>query len=325
MIYLIRGDESYLVQKEIAKITSAAKVEPMGLVRFNGCSPTFKMSAFLDELMTFGFFASKKVIVFKDPPFLRAAKKGEAKRIEDSDLRLLSDYVAEPSVDIELIFYEEENHFDSKLKLYKQISDNARTYSFATLKPYQFRKEAGTIIRSKLKNIDEQAVDYLIENGEGKLEKIYRDLDLLSLYEGPYDLNAVRSLIASSLENDIFEFTNAILAKDLPKSNKIFNDLIFQNISVFYIIATLAAQFRFLNQVSYLTAEHYGIEDIMAITKTKSSFRIENAQATLKNFSNADFLALLSELSLLDQQFKTNDVLDLKNRFALFLIKITGV
>lgn len=324
MIYLLRGNENYLIQKEIKKIAKETEVEPMGLIRFNGLSPAFSMVSFIDELITFAFFVNKKVIVFKDPPFLRSTKKGELKKIEENDLKILSEYVKNPSLDIDLIFYEEETHFDSKLKIYKQIAANARIFSFDSLKPYQFKKEAAAIIRSKLKNIDNQAVDYLVENGEGRLDKVYRDLDLLALYDGPYDLDVVKSLVASSLENDIFEFTNAILAKDLSKSNKIFNDLIFQNISVFYIIATLAAQFRFLNQLGYLTDEHYSLEDIMTITKTKSSFRIEKAQTTLKKFSHTDFLSLLNELSLLDQQLKSNDVLDLKNRFALFLIRMMG-
>lgn len=315
MIYIFSGDENYQKKqkiKEIIKNDNGFNVD-----FFEGEDPNFKVEDLFIALDNVGLFAEKKYVIIRNPFFL-IKKDGLPENYE----KRFFEYVENPSYYTDLIIYSEDRNFIESSKLFKKIASNGQVIKFNTLDLKSFRLECRRIVNSEKIVIDDRAFDYLVNSCNGRLDKLHNYIEVFKLYGDKIDINNINYFVERRVEDDTFKLINAFTSKNINNTIKLLNDILSTIESPFILIASLASQLRYLYLVAYLHNERYSFNEIKAISKTKNDYRLEMALRTIDNFPKNELLKTLYELSNLDSLLKSNDSLDGKKYFEIFVINL---
>lgn len=313
MIYVIKGEEPYLIRKKISEIVSANKNSE--IVKFNGSDNSFSIYEVINTCRSINLFMDKVVVLVKDAPLLY-------KKASDEELKALVDYIDNPTYEAELIFYSLENNISEKLKSTKELIKNAQYIKLDKLKKNDFYSYARNMINQCRLNIDSKAIDYLVNNSNFDLSLLSSNLRVLSLYPDFINLDVLNKLISLPDEEDPFNLINSLTNKDISKSIEYVNKLLKYDDNILGLISLISAQLRFLYAVSYYDEIGYSTSDIMNALKVRNDYRIVKARETLRNISKEDILKLLSDLSDLDFKCKTNSEIDDKTKLELLIVNM---
>lgn len=313
MIYVIKGDEPYLIRKKIAEILNSNKDSEV--IRFNGLDASFSIHEVINACRSINLFVSKVVVLVKDAPFLY-------KKASDEEFSILKEYVTNPTFETDLIFYSLEGNISEKLKTTKELIKNAQLLKLDKLKKNDFFGYAKNMINQAKLNIDKDAIDYLINNSNFDLNLLSSNIKVLSLYPEKINKEALVKLISLPDEEEPFNLINALTNKDISKSIEYVNKILKYDDNILGLISMIASQLRFLYSVYYFDSIGYSTNDIMNTLKVRNDYRIIKARETLRNISKEDILSLLSKLSDLDYKCKTNSDIDDKTKLELLIVSL---
>lgn len=313
MIYIVFGEETYLINQKLDEII---KKNSDSLVnKLDASSADFDVNNLVDLCRSVGLFGDKSLILVKDPYFL--IKKADEKVFND-----LLDYCHKPVYETNLVFYTYDNLFNERLKIFKDISSNAEIIKCNKLQRKEFFDYAKNLIKKSNLSITKEAVELLVNSANFNVSLLHQNIEVLSLYPGKIDTDALYKLISFSSEEDVFNLINAMTSKKVNLSIKFAKKLLAGDESVLRLISTLANQLRFLYTVAYYSSLGKTTNDLMDIVNTKSSYRIEKAYDTLRNISMEEIEDLLTKLSDLDYKCKTNYDLTDQLNLELFIVSL---
>lgn len=323
MITILNGNEKFLIESEIKKIIKDAKVDTMNIVEYDGNDKAFNIDDLINDCLTLPFFSDKKVVLLKDPQFLKIKKKKADDEEEDVATNLvgLMKYIERPSYETELVIYSYDFNFAKTLKIYKALTKNANIKNFNALSEAEFRTRALSIARQNELQISNEAMDKLIVNSSGQLSILLSNIEKLKLYGAKIDLSVIEKLTDPYIEDKSYELTSAIFHRDTKLAIKIYRDLIALDTSNFMINATLATTMRTYHELNYYVNEHYRDDDI-AKKMDINPRRLYFMKKDLTSFRNVNFLKMLSALSKIDQQLKSTSSFDENERFEILLINL---
>ena len=323
MITILNGNEKFLIESEIKKIIKDAKVDTMNIVEYDGNDKAFNIDDLINDCLTLPFFSDKKVVLLKDPQFLKIKKKKADDEEEDvaTNLDGLMKYIERPSYETELVIYSYDFNFAKTLKIYKALTKNANIKNFNALSEAEFRTRALSIARQNELQISDEAMDKLIVNSSGQLSILLSNIEKLKLYGAKIDLSVIEKLTDPYIEDKSYELTSAIFHRDTKLAIKIYRDLIALDTSNFMINATLATTMRTYHELNYYVNEHYCDDDI-AKKMDINPRRLYFMKKDLTSFRNVNFLKMLSALSKIDQQLKSTSSFDENERFEILLINL---
>ena len=313
MVYLIFGNELYLIDKEIKKICD--KNSDYELIKIDASSKNFDYKYILDSCLNVGLFSVGSIVLVKDPLFLK-------KKVEDKALDELIKYCSSPIYENELVFYTYDNDFKKSLTSFKEIKKNAKTIE-CNINPKTYDMDCKNIYKEKNINLNKKVLDLLIGSSRPSLSLFKQNLELLSLYPDTIDEDATLKLITSNKEEDVYNFINALTRKDITSAFKSLERLMFIDDNVNGLITLLSMQLRFLYEVSYYKEKSFSIEEVMEKTGIDNFYRISIAFRTLNNLNMKEILSLLNKLADLDYKCKTNSDLNDKLKMELFVVSLT--
>lgn len=313
MIYVIKGEESYLINKKLNEIINNAK--DCEIVRFDGLDSSYKDDDVVNSLESVGLFSSKTLVIVRDIPCL-------VKKVDEKEIKRLLNYIANPIYESDLVLYTLENNFNEKLKIFKTISENAQVIRCDKLKRPDFINYGKALINQAKINIKPDAATFLVNNSGLDLNLLDRNIEVLKLYPGLLDIEAVSKLITFPDEEDVFNLVNALVNKEISKSMDLINKLLKYDDNILGLIALIANQLRFLYSVSYYDSINYSTKDIMSELKVRNDYRITKARETLRNLKREDILRLESKLCDLDESCKSNNELTNKMKLELFVLEL---
>ena len=96
-------------------------------------------------------FSSGSLILVEEPDFL-------IRKYDDNKLESLMKYVSNPIYETDLIFYTYNNNFNTRLKAYKTIHDNAQLINLNTLDYKNFNNYVKSRINEEKLNINSEAL-----------------------------------------------------------------------------------------------------------------------------------------------------------------------
>lgn len=310
MIYIIKGDEPYFINQKVNEILAKINCEP---VKFDGYSKNFSIDEVIDNCVSFSLFSSESCVILENPPFL--IKKGD-----DKDNEKIINYCQNPVYENTLILYTLDNNFNEKLKTYKEIANNAQVINCNKLKYGDFERFCNSEINNSKIVINNDARSKLIDSVKFDASLFKNNLEILKLYPGKIDLNAVNALCNTSDDNDAYDLVNAIINKDISRAFSLERQMLTDDNSVLGIVGLIANQLRFLYFVDYLKKNGNSQKEIADIIHCHP-YRIQKSFETLSHFSANSIPELLSELSDLDVKSKTENI-DEKLMFELFVLRL---
>ena len=315
MIYIIKGQEPFLINKKIDELLNG--FTDAQISRYNGADRSFSVSEMIDACTNVGLFADRTVVLVRDPYFL-------TEKINEKEAGLLSDYCSNPVYENELILYTLDDAFNERLLTYKEVSANSEVIRCDQLKNRDFSNACYEMIKSRNMRLNREICNLLINTANNDLTVFSQDLDVISLYPGELDMDAVNALLTVADFDDVYALINALTARKLSLAMKLTDRLLSVNGNVIGLAVLLGNQLRFLYEVSYYDRLGDSIEDIMDKTNTRSRYRIEKALENLTYLKDSEILDLLDSLADLNYSLVSNSDIDQRLQFELFITSLAG-
>lgn len=265
----------------------------------------------LEDLDTYGFLSSKKVVIIKNIDIL---KYDDNKK----DLDHLFKYLENSSSDNLLII--EVKKLDNKTKLSKELKKKCN-YIESSLNTKSF-------IKGQLKGYDisQDTINLLDEYCLEDITKIYNECEKLKEYridEKKITSQDVRELVVrkqGDTKETTFQFSRALAEKNKKEALNLFNSLLEKNNDSIAIVGLLASQLRIIYQVKILEERNMSDREI-ASTLGEKEFRIKKTRELTRLYSRDELNKLIIALSDIDLKMKTTDI-DPKHLIQMFIINL---
>ncbi|WP_282032974.1 DNA polymerase III subunit delta [Metabacillus indicus] len=320
-VYLLLGKESYLLQETLQLIIDAA-LEPsemdFNLAQYD-LSETL-LEAAIEDAETLPFLGERRVVILKNPAFLTSEKKKE--KLEHR-IEKLEEYVNSPAPYTILVIAAPYEKLDERKKITKALKKTAETVEMNGFSEGDTKKWMNELAETHGITLQNEARDMLYMLTAGNLMAISQELSKLSTYTGEggtITADTVSSLVARTLEQNIFELIEKVVRKDRAKAMQIFYDLLKANEEPIKILSLLINQFRLLLQAKELAALGYGQQQIAGNLKVHP-FRVKLALGQAQLFQSNELTAIMNELAEADYVMKTGKM-DKKLTIELFLLKL---
>lgn len=231
MLYLFHGENDYLSKQTINKLSQ--DFSETKLLDFTDLPREIsELKSLSDVLSQQSLFAETTLFVLRG--FLKNAEKKEL----DNLLNFLQE-----TKDINIVFVEEK--LDQRLKIVKWLKENAQVKEFGELKKPELKK---WISESANQLLSESAVEELVHLHGSNLWALQNEINKLAAYAQEREITHedVKKLCVSSVEENIFNFTDAVAVRDKKKAAELFSNLLSQQQDPWYLFAMLVRQFRLL-------------------------------------------------------------------------------
>lgn len=266
----------------------------------------------LEDLDTYGFLSSKKVIVIQN---IESIKYDDYKK----DIDHLFKYIDNPNSDNLLII--EARKLNNTLKITKELKKkckyilvefNSKDYIKTTLKDYK---------------IDNLVINLLDEYCQSDITKIDGECSKLMNYKSDTKTitkEDIEEMVVKKLgdERDLtFAFSRSLAERNIKEALLKYHELLNYNIEPLSIIGLLASQIRIIYQVKLLEKNRLSDREIADTLGEKSDYRIKKTRELTRLYNEDELLGLMQKLSDMDYKIKTTDV-DGKNLIEMFIINI---
>jgi len=250
MIYLLYGDEDYLIKAEIDELKRkhVDASDPFGFETIDGTSAT--TDDLISAVSAAPMFGGKRTVLIVE----LFKEKKRAKTSLDPD-KLISALKMVPSDHI--VIFSQTGSIDKRLKLVKFIEEAGTVKEF---KPYAFweRDKVITWVVARAlrdgKKIGAHAAELLVEIVGSSLRLLDKEIEKLVTFVGEkiaIEIPDIKS-VASSGEAEAFALSNSVRDKDLNAAMQSLDDLFRDREAPAVIIGMLAQLYRNLLQVKSL-------------------------------------------------------------------------
>lgn len=314
MIYLVYGNEQYLVNAKIKELLK--KNVNSYLFKFDGSFKNDPIDEVLNTCNNDGLFNNKCIVLYRNPSFL-------INKCNDEDLiQRIEKYINNPNQNCNLVLYAFYETFNSKLSIFKHILDNSEHFYYQKLDQNRFYDICNDELNNRKLLIDLKTRQYFINNCGCDLSNFYSGLINLINYDGNITKNVIDQLTYSSDDFNIFNLVNSLIAGDSSSSLKYIKKLKYDDDSIFGLISLVASQLRYLYSVYYYSKKYTNEKDILEATKTNNPYKLKMAYKTLNNIKIKYIFKILYRLSSLDYELKSNPDIDHKLLIDLFIANI---
>ena len=307
--YLLESSDHLLLEKKIDSIIEKEKFQ--GEYRATYDLEEVALANALEDLDTYSFLSSKKVIIIKNI-LSSLALENEKKH--------LIKYLENPSSDNLLIMTSDKmdaKTFSKKLKSLKTLE-----YQKLETNPVSFAKNI--FDDYKISNMD---LSYLAELCNNDITKLNSECEKLMMYKidtkeiGREDItNLVVKKLGDSNEI-LFSLAKAIMSKEKKQALKLYNDLKAYQIDANSIIGLMASQMKLVSQIKVLKEKNLNVSQIQQNLNLKSSYQVKKLSEYIYSYSYNDIKTFFNKLFDLDYSIKTGKV-DSSNAIELLIINL---
>lgn len=313
-IYLLHGEENYLIAKLEQQIISAVlspAERDMNLIVFDG-------DPGIDELVTMvetvPFLGGKQIILIRGTKWfsaMRTSNNGdESDKSDKADQRLLSMLLDVPEYS-HILFVAREKA-DKRRKIYKLFDKSGACVEINALKG----KEVVPWIQLRLKELNKRLDDDALENllavvsmmQDISLGFLDQELEKLALYtEGRRVINQkdVEMLLSSIPEVSAFALTDCLSRKDVRKALALLDQQLVSGVFPLRILGMLAFEIRRLWQIRERITAGEGVREIADFLRVPA-FIAEKMIRQSQNFSNAALKKAILALADADYKYKSS-------------------
>ncbi|SFC37657.1 DNA polymerase III, delta subunit [Bacillus sp. OV322] len=320
-VYLVYGTEAYLINETKQLFLQHALTEEE--IDFNFAQFDLEetpIETALEDVETLPFMGDRRLVFMQNPFFLTAEKTKS--RIEHQ-VKRLEEYLSNPAPYSIVVLTAPYEKLDERKKITKELKRKAVLVEAKKLNDHELKawiRERAAISHVQ---IDENAIDLLLELAGTNLMQLTSEIDKMALYaddEKRIDTLVVEKLVAKSLEQNIFTLVDYVLQRNIEGAITIYRDLLRQNEEPIKILSVIAGQIRMLYQVKELSRQGYSQQKIASALKVHP-YRVKLAAAKTNTFLEKELLAIVKDLAEADYKIKTGQA-DKALTLELLLLKM---
>lgn len=312
-LYIYQGIDTFLVENAVESLVKTLNVDPFNILTYDLEEQT--IDHLLQEMTTVSFFSDKKIIKVKNPWFFYESSKEEG--ISD-----LIRYFKNPNEDTFVIFYLSKA-LDQSILISKEAKKYCRIELIKDMDKKDFEPYVKSVFKTFDYQIDDLATKELVERTNFDIVLLNNEVEKLKLYkmdQKQIALDDIIRLVSRNLEENIFELTNAILAKNKRRIMEVYGDLLEKNEDPIRIISQTSSKLKETIHTKKLLEKGYTQEKIAEFFNVKPGrayYMVKNA-SSLKSRDLEKYFKRLTEL---DYQIKSGQI-DKKIGLELFLLEV---
>lgn len=318
-VYVVLGQQSILMEQAREAFNQLIPEDQKVMNVGSYDMETTPLAVALDDAMSAPFFGDKRLVLVNKPYFLT----GENKSTKiDHDLDSLENYLTHPEVDTILVFMAPYEKLDGRKKIVKQLKKVSEEVSAAPLTEQAARQLVKQQVQADGYQMEQAVLDELVTRTNADYSLMAGSISKLELFDlqtKKISLDGVRGLVPQSLDQNVFDLVNAVLAKNQQLAIQHYQDLIESQEQPIMINAILVGQFRLLIQVQVLAQRGLSQGGIASEIKAHP-FRVKMAMQTVKRFSTQLLEQAYVGLVDIEQQLKTT-TRNPQLLFELFMLK----
>lgn len=286
MIYLIYGEDTQLVSKEMATITK--DIDQNNLI--NLFEP-FDFNTLRNEALTQPFLAEKKAIITRGV-FLAKDK---------TLLNNIDELLPKLPECCDLIFIEQKKP-DLRTSLYKTIVKIGKVIQLSDLTEQELTKWILNKTKELSGQIDFKTAQKLSVSCSNDLNRTQNELIKLLSYNKNVTSENIDKLIKSDFNESIFQLTDALSTKNRKASLVLLDQFLKEGENEAYLLSMFTRQIR--NLLTIKDLEGMSESEIVSMTKFHPYVVKKTLQQT-KRFSKAELLKIHQQLLETDAALKT--------------------
>jgi DNA polymerase-3 subunit delta len=305
-MYLLYGEESYLISTLVKKIKKAfgELVTGINFVTLDGNSIDLLIQNI--EMPAFGY--DKKLIIVKDSGlFKKDGRKKSLTPIQEKVYDYLVnnfDIIQDQAI---VVFIEDEA---DKNQIYEEIDKIGVICEVVSLKPMQIVPKLIKIANMYRVKLDTVTCNYLIEVCGTDMQNLMNEIRKLIEYageNGTITKQDIDDLCIKNIESVIFDLTDNLGTKKIAKALEVYDGLIYNKEPVQRILITLYTHFKRL----YLCSIAISLKENVSLAldlKPNQTFLVNKYQAQVRLFNQEQLKQILQSLIDLDYNFKSGNI-----------------
>ncbi|MFC6323396.1 DNA polymerase III subunit delta [Companilactobacillus baiquanensis] len=273
----------------------------------------------INEAISAPFFGEKRLVFINHPYFLTGEK---SKNFVDQNMDLLTEYVKNPTPSTIMVIFATYDKLDSRKKIVKQLKKSAVMVDASKMDSGRLVKTINEDLRNDGYSINREALDLLINKTQGNYSQIVNQLEKLKLYalqSKVIDEKAVNELVPQSLDDNVFELMNQILAQNIYQAEELYQQFLLQKIDPILLVAILMSQLRTLIQTKILSERGLSESTISKNLKLHP-YRVKMSLKQARNLEIQQLIMMFHSIVDLDYQIKSGQG-DKELLFDLFIAK----
>jgi DNA polymerase-3 subunit delta len=317
-VYLINGYEAYLRSKVIEQLIGVIPSEQrsMNLGKFDLESDL--LAAAVNDARSVPFFGERRITLISHPLFLTAVK---SKKVPEQNIADLENYLKQPEPTTTLIIDLGNQKMDARKKISKLLKKVSVIVDCSALPEKKVQQLVTEQTKRNEFSFTEDALELLIKKTEANYSTIMNELpklELAALQTKKITQSMVAELVPQTLEQNVFELSNLVLAEKNEQAMNLYHDLLLQHEEPLKLNAILIGQVRLLLQTLVLMKHGYAQGDIASVLKVHP-YRVKLALQQAPHFSRTKLREIYLNLIKFEEQLKTSQQ-DPEKLFQLLLL-----
>lgn len=288
MILFLYGEDGFSRQRRLLTLKQGfiSKYDPRGLNIEILEGDELILEKFHQATTTSGLFASKKLVIIKN--IFQQKNKAMLDKIAEEFKKIAPDNI--------IIFTALELPKEKNNEMLKKLLKADKVEFFPLLKPGQIYKWIQKEVKRQEALIDSDAINYLVESIGSDLWRLNNELNKLTNYAKHITLKDADLFIDSPIDDNIFNFTDAISSKDAKRALKLLRDQLDSGANEFMLLSMLARQIKILLQVKETNGQNLDLHP----------FVVKKALSQINKYSLASLKKLFSQLAIVDYKLKNS-------------------
>ncbi len=308
--YLIYGKSNVINNECINRIVKNG----LNIVNYdlNDCD----LENIIEEAATFSLFDNQKYIIVKNSNIFNTGKTEEKK------INKLIKYLDNPNEASTLIFVTNKP-LDERKKIVKYFRANCQVIQNKDLQENDLLKKVQNEFIDAGYKISNFGLQYIIKSCLNNYDIISQEIKKIILYkmdDKEITDDDILNLVAINYDDNIFNFTNAVIKKNIKDSFSIFEDLKKLKIEPIILLVVLEKQYRLMYQTKVLNSYGKTNNEIGNILNENPNV-IWHALQNGFNYSCDELLDKIDSLANLDYDIKSGKI-DKFIGFYLFLLNV---
>lgn len=289
MLYVLCGEESFLINKKCDELIKESKVS--NIIRYD--MDEYSFSDILTEVYYVDLFNEKKLVIASNFSFKMLSSEEE-----EAIIRFLND-----NNDNIIIIRCINEKLDERKKIIKLLRDKKCIIEFKKLMYFDLEKYIYDYLINLGYKVSIDTIKKLVKKLEYNSDLVFSECEKLMMYK--YDDKIISSddideVVTKNFEKEIFAFSNAVMNKDLGNIFSTYNNLINMKIEIMMLIEYLSKQFRTLYQIKNLTGNFNEIARELGVNE----YVVKVLSNSLKLYNENEILNILCKLYDVDVSIK---------------------
>ena len=297
MVYLLYGEDEYLINEYLRKIKKAFGNTQLGINYIQ--IDENNVGQIISDIETPAFGFPTKLIIAKNTGLFKKKNTLSEK---------VADYIKENKIDDVIIIFVEQDV--EKNSLYNIISKIGEVKEFKEQKLPQLIAKVKSIAKAYEVNIAENTAQYFIECVGTNMSDIINELRKLIEYAGKggnIKKEDIDALSIKKSESIIFDLTDNLGKKNISKAIETLHNLIYAREPIQRILIMLYNHFKKLYIIKLSIEENKNIQTSLKL-KPNQIFLVNKYSMQAKYFKKKELRSLLEEFIILDSSSKSGGI-----------------